>query len=408
MSTEPQGAPRPLPDRPNLRHLKQQAKDLFKAGSAKSIADAQFQVARLYGFASWPTLKAHLESLEEAGQLKQAIDQNDIERVKTLMTRNPALHRAPLGYGKDGPLTWVAECRVPWGTPSPTRLEMAKWMIEHGSDVHQGGDGPLMRAALEGDRIPMMELLIAHGANVNAEWHGGYPIIYSACEAVDPLALKRLLDHGANPNCDNLTRTYPDTALDYVIGSYVRSPELRACIDILVEAGGRTKCPAPVLDVLRRDLDRLGQRLDAHPALVHEQFPTLDFGTTGARLLTLRGTTLLHVAAEYGNVEAMALLFARGADANARAAVAETGVGGQTLLFHAVTQNEDGGLPAVRLLLEHGADLSVRAKVPGHYERPDEVLECTPLGYARRFVDEPHRSDKLRTVAFLSERGAVE
>ncbi|HEV8407925.1 MAG TPA: hypothetical protein VGQ34_08300, partial [Sphingomicrobium sp.] len=74
MSTDPYGAPRPLPDRPDLRHLKAQAKDLFKAGTATSIADAQFQIARLYGFANWPKLKAHLESLEETGQLKQAID----------------------------------------------------------------------------------------------------------------------------------------------------------------------------------------------------------------------------------------------------------------------------------------------------------------------------------------------
>ncbi len=407
MSTDPQGAPRPLPERPNLRHLKDQAKDLLKTGIATSAAAAQFQIARLYGFASWPKLKAYVESLGEIGHLKQAIDQNDLDRVKTMMASNPDLHRAPLGYGKDGPLTWVAECRVPLGPPTPARLAMAKWMIDNGSDVHQGGDGPLMRAVLQ-ERIPMMELLVAHGANVNAEWHGEYPIIYAACEAIDPVALKWLLEHGANPNCDNLTRTYPGTALDYVIGSYVRSSELRACIDILAEAGCRTKCPDPVLDVLRGDIDRLVQRLDAFPALVHERFPTLDFGATGARMLTLRGATLLHVAAEYRNVDAMALLFARGADANARATLAETGVGGQTPLFHAVTQNDDGGLPAVRLLLEHGADLSVRAKVPGHYERLDEVLDCTPLGYARRFVDEPCRSDKVRTVAFLSEQGAVE
>src|SRR5215467_16355823 len=107
MSTNPQGPPRPLPDRPNLRHLKDQAKDLLKTGAAKSITEAQFQIARLYGFASWPKLKAHVESFEEIGQLKQAIDTNDFDRVKTLMTRNPELHRAPLGYGKDGPLTWV-------------------------------------------------------------------------------------------------------------------------------------------------------------------------------------------------------------------------------------------------------------------------------------------------------------
>ena len=120
----------------------------MKAGNAKSLTDAQFQIARRYGFPSWPKLEAHVESLEEVGQLKQAIDGNDIERVKAMMTRNPTLHRAAIGYGKDGPLTWVAECRVPWEPPSPVRLAMAEWMIANGSDVHQGGDGPLMRAAL--------------------------------------------------------------------------------------------------------------------------------------------------------------------------------------------------------------------------------------------------------------------
>src|SRR5689334_869805 len=101
MSTDSQPAKRPLPDRPNLRHLKDQAKDLLRAGAAESITDAQLQVARLYGFASWPKLKAHIDSFVEIGQLKQAIDTNDIARVKTMMTRNPALHSAPLGYGKD-------------------------------------------------------------------------------------------------------------------------------------------------------------------------------------------------------------------------------------------------------------------------------------------------------------------
>lgn len=129
MSTDSQEAPRPLPDRPNLRHLKDQAKDLLKADGAEAITDAQFKIARLYGFASWPKLKAHVDSLAEIGQLKQAIDTIDVERVKTLMTRNPALHCAPLGYAKNGPLTWVAECRVPWAPPSPERLAMAKWRL---------------------------------------------------------------------------------------------------------------------------------------------------------------------------------------------------------------------------------------------------------------------------------------
>ena len=47
MSINHPEASRPLPDRPNLRHLKDQAKDLLKSGAASSITDAQFKVARL-------------------------------------------------------------------------------------------------------------------------------------------------------------------------------------------------------------------------------------------------------------------------------------------------------------------------------------------------------------------------
>src|SRR5215208_2810914 len=239
MSTDTHGEPRPPPDDPNLRHMKNQAKDLLKTGAAASITDAQFKIARLYGFASWPKLKAHVESFEEIGQLKQAIDTNDIARVKSMMTRNPRLHSAPLGYGKDGPLTWVAECRVPWESPSPARLAMAGLMLERGSYVHQGGDGPLMRAALNGYRIPMMELLVSHGADVNARWHGHFPIIFAPCESLDPPALEWLLDHGASPNCRDHGyeiggHRYPGTALDYIVASYARSPErLSTSIDIL-------------------------------------------------------------------------------------------------------------------------------------------------------------------------------
>jgi hypothetical protein len=408
---DPPEEPRPLPDRPNLRHLKAQAKDLFKAGTAASITDAQFKIARLYGFASWPKLKAHVDSLEEVGQLKQAIDTNDFPRVKTLMTRNPALHRAPLGYGKDGPLTWVAECRVPWEPPSPERLAMATWMLEHGSDVHQGGDGPLMRAALNAYRIPMMELLVSHGADVNALWHGHFPILFAPCESLDPDALKWLIDHGADPNRRDhgykiSGHPYPGTALDYVIGSYERSPHrLSTCIDILLEAGGVTRYGVPgMLPLLRGRLDSLAEQIDADHALVTRRFSELDCGMSGGRSLTLQGATLLHVAAEYGNPEAAALLLDRGADVNARATVDEAGVGGQTAIFHAVTQFDDGGLPVTQLLVERGADLTVRAKLPGNYERPGEIVACTPLGYALLFGGARQR----RTVTLLRERGAVE
>ena len=415
MSTNSAKLPRSLPDRPNLRHLKDQAKDLLKTGRVNSLAEAQFEIARLYGFASWPKLKAHVDSLEEIGQLKQAIDCNDLKRFKAMMTARPALHQAPLGYNKNGPLTWVAECRVPWGPPTSERLAMAEWMIDNGSDVHQGGDGPLMRAALLGHRIPMMELLVSRGANVNALWNGYFPIIFAPCETVEPLALQWLLQCGADPNCADPQRKYPGTALDYVIGTYARSQELSTCIEILLSAGAVTKYNIPpVLNLLRNRLDLLAENLGAEPALLHRRFPDLDFGSTAARRLKLGGATLLHVAAEYGNVGATKLLLDRGADVNARAAVDPSGIGGQTPIFHAVSQFDDWGLPVAELLLDRGADLTVRVKLPGHYERLDEFVECTPLGYALRFPGADEHSGghlpskESRSVVLLRARGAVE
>lgn len=408
MPNDSHEASRPLPERPNLRHLKDEAKSLLRAGQASSLARAQFQIAQIYGFTNWPKLKSHVESVElsmpETAELKLAIDANDIEHVKSLMKRNPALHRAPLGYHKNGPLTWVAECRIPWEPPADARLAMAQWMIDNGSDVHQGSDGPLMRAALMGSRIPMMELLVRNGADVNAEWNGYYPIIFAPCETLEPRAINWLLDHGANPNCGKAGRKYPDSALDFVIGTYARSDQLAACMDILLRAGcvSRREIPA-VLDLLRGRLDLLAKRLDEDTALVHSRFADLDFGSTAARRLTLRGATLLHVAAEYGNLDAARLLVERGADVNAAASIDDAGVGGQTPIFHAATQFADWGLPVAEFLIDKGADLSLRVKLPGHYERLNEFVECTPLGFARLF---PGKDNK--TVSLLSAAGAAE
>jgi ankyrin repeat protein len=159
-----------------------------------------------------------------------------------------------------------------------------------------------------------------------------------------------------------------------------------------------------VLQLLRGRLDRLAELIDADPALVHQRFSELDCGQTGGRNLSLRGGTLLHVAAEYGGLAAVALLLDRGADVNARATVDEAGVGGHTAIFHAVTQFDDGGLAITQLLIERGADLAVRVTLPGDYERPGEIVECTAVGYALRFGGPPQR----RTVTRLREHGAIE
>jgi hypothetical protein len=58
---------RNLPDRPNLEFLKKEAKALLDSmqhtDPAAQLADAQHALARDYGFASWPKLKAHVASV---------------------------------------------------------------------------------------------------------------------------------------------------------------------------------------------------------------------------------------------------------------------------------------------------------------------------------------------------------
>ena len=57
---------RDLPVQPNLDHLKKQAKELLHALRQQdpnaALADAQLALAREYGFASWPKLKAHVDA----------------------------------------------------------------------------------------------------------------------------------------------------------------------------------------------------------------------------------------------------------------------------------------------------------------------------------------------------------
>lgn len=417
--TNPSESPLVLPDRPDLRHLKNQAKDLVRTGRAESFSKAQHRVARQYGFSSWPKLKAYVESVHEAWQLKAAIDDEDFERARDLMTGNPALHRAPIGYGKNGPLTWLAECRIPGGAPSAARLEMARWMITHGSDVHQGGDGPLMRATLNDTRIPMAELLLAHGADVNAMWAGRYPIICGPCECLAPKALRWLLAHGADPHRQSIDYGTP---LAMVIGTYSRHVKRRQeCLEVLGELG--LKLPdTPVMAMHRGRSDLLEQHLRRDPSLLERRFseaeiypPELGLNPgDGLHVTPVAGAALLHIAVEYDDVDTARWLLERGTDANVRAAVDHQGFGGHTPLFHAVVTLGSRDDLKARLLLDHGADPNARATLRKQLrgtgdlekERVVEFHNVTPTGYARQFQEPGMVSEPALTL--LAGYGGVE
>jgi hypothetical protein len=63
---------RHLPARPNLEHLRKQARERLRAlcthDSRVRLADAQHMLAREYGFASWPKLAAHVKRLTASAE----------------------------------------------------------------------------------------------------------------------------------------------------------------------------------------------------------------------------------------------------------------------------------------------------------------------------------------------------
>ena len=97
-------------ENPDLEQLKRQAKELleaYRASAAEAVAevtayhrtadpetfalhDAQFVLARSYGFESWPKLKAAVDGVT-AAKLYEAVENADFTAVRELLTRRPEI-----------------------------------------------------------------------------------------------------------------------------------------------------------------------------------------------------------------------------------------------------------------------------------------------------------------------------
>jgi ankyrin repeat protein len=172
---------------------------------------------------------------------------------------------------------------------------------------------------------------------------------------------------------------------------YSRSDDFPDCLRLLLERGAQLDDPR-IGPVLLNDADGLSTALRDHPSLI-------EYRTSMVSAFTpLIGASLLHVAAEFGHLQAARVLLDMGADVNATAAVDEHGLNGHTPLFHTVNSSANRSAPLMRLLLDAGARVDVR--LPGivwgqGMEWETTVFDVTPISYAQfGLLPQVHRQER--------------
>jgi len=82
-----------LPDAPNLDWLRKQAKRRLKAlrqtNAAARLSEAQFDLAKDYGFSSWRALKVHIDAIGVDAQLFGAARSGAVNQLDRLLTKYP-------------------------------------------------------------------------------------------------------------------------------------------------------------------------------------------------------------------------------------------------------------------------------------------------------------------------------
>ncbi|HET9425448.1 MAG TPA: ankyrin repeat domain-containing protein [Gemmatimonadaceae bacterium] len=276
----PAGTPAPrqtLPERPSLDHLRKEAKDLLRAARAEDsgalariravkhrpsdrviLAEAQFTIAREYGFASWADLVQHVGKISGAAFVLR-------------------------------PLIRPVEM------PSGKRHKLSDDLEVPNDDIYA-----MFAAARDGDLATVRELVSRAPAMATVEYNYTPPIHFAVREGHRAIA-ELLLENGADP----AYRSYPfqeslltfaedrghDDLAEFLRGRLARrfalAPGTRALID-----ASKSGDLAAVKVVLERD-----------PGLAAKSDET--------------GNTALHEASRHGHIDLVRLLIERGAQADA-------------------------------------------------------------------------------------------
>lgn len=456
---------RQLPSQPSLEQLKHQAKDLLKSLKAAdpeavqrmreahprwsnvadaqihaarfSLADTQLVVAREYGFATWPKLKAHVDSLaaqttNPLEALKEAFHKDNAAFVRKLLQEHPefkARINDPIGPFDSPPITCVrsremldvlldagADLNVKsrwwaggFGLLHSAKPELATYAVQRGAivDVHA--------AARLGMIDKLRELVSADPELVHARGGDGQtPLHFASTVEI----AKYLLDQGAYIGARDVD--HESTPAQYMIR------DRQEIVRYLIQRGCKTDL---LMAAALGDLDLIRKHLDADPDCIRmrvndEWFPKANPKSGGTIYQwTLGWHVSAHdVAKQFGHEDAFALLMERspadvkllaacwqGDEATVNSLLKEHPAAAESLLQayrrHVADAARNNNLAAVRLMLAAGLPIDARGQhgaTPLHWaafhgnaemakvilthnpplEQTDADFHSTPLGWA--------------------------
>jgi ankyrin repeat protein len=328
---------------------------------------ARTVVAREHGFSSWAALRRHVGSLRERGEpfarAYRALEAQDVDGLREQLERFPDLVAISGTNGNDLLGMATATCDE----------RLVAVLIERGADparANAHGWTPLHQAAYSG--LPLLaRMLLEAGApaGVSARGDGGTPLIVALFwghrEAAELLAEKGIFPR-------NLRAAAGLGRLDLI------DELVRADGRVAPEAGAhrafyRPHSGFPAWEASNDRQEVLDEALSW--AARNDRVEALDaLVARGANVDAdvYRGTALTWAAA-CGRTAAIERLVALGAHPSRRGTFGGPEHGdGTTALHHAA---EAGHLDAIRVLLEAGADPTVR----------DALYDSTPAGWAEHF-----------------------
>ena len=198
--------------------------------------------------------------------------------------------------------------------------------------------------------------------------------------------IRALLDAGLDVHAPIKGRSIVNSLTEM----YSRSDAFPVCLRLLLDRGAVLDDPR-LAPVLLDDPDAVRNAILADRSLLEHRTSMISAFTP------LVGASLLHVAAEFGNLKAARALVEMGADVNARAAFDAHGLNGHTPIFHTVNSNGNRSAPILDLLLEAGArpDVSLQGITWGlGFEWETTFFDVTPISYAQMgLMPQVHRRD---------------